>query len=98
MDEVSGEYIVLHENGVGRMDLWSFNDNDEYLGGVAFVEKDGGYYVAEITGLPANSGQQLAGQMASSVSLDHWKLLPDGRGWRGFGTASRNCRSNSANS
>ena len=82
VEESSGEFVTMRENGPGRTDFWFYDAAGMYTGGMAFYQESGRYYIAEITGVPVHSGRQLAGQMnATTTTLTgSYALIVEGGG------------------
>ena len=72
LDEVSGHWMLIQENGLYGVDFWLYDGDGAYQGGFAVFEESGQFYVADIVGLPVHAGRQITGQ-----------LHPDSASWSG---------------
>ena len=68
INELSGDYLEIRENGPNRVDFWLYNSAGMYQGGFAVLDRSGEFYYGRITGVPLYSGKQIVGQVAYSNS------------------------------
>ena len=73
-DEVSGNWMLIRENGA-FVDFWLYDDDGNYQGGFSVFEESGHFYYAEIAGVPVHAGKELTG-----------RLHPDADSWTGHFT------------
>lgn len=71
-DEVSGNWLLIQENGVDSVDLWLYDRVGTNQNGFAVFEDTDQYYVGEIAGLPIHAGKEITGD-----------LLPTTASWTG---------------
>ena len=68
LDELSGNWLLIQENGADSVDFWSYDLVGSYQSGFAVFEDAGQYDVGEIAGLPIHAGKQIIGELVSATS------------------------------
>ena len=68
LDEVSGEWVLLRENGSNSIDFWFYDRDGNYQNGFAVFENSGQYYFGEIAGIPVHAGKQINGHLHPTTS------------------------------
>ena len=66
LDEVSGNWLSIREQGDSRVDFWAYGSDGNYQGGFAIYEEDGQYYIGEVVGVPAHEGREITGELNPS--------------------------------
>ena len=67
LNEASGHYLSIRENGPNRVDFWTFDGNGAYLGGFAVLKIYDTYSYGEIVGEPTYSGKQINGELNPTI-------------------------------
>lgn len=76
IDELTGDYVEMIENGANRIDIYQFNASGNYLSGRTIFLEDGNYYTADILGTPAFEGQ-ISGQLNGGSQTGSFALVAD---------------------
>lgn len=67
-DELSGNWLLIQENGADSVDFWSYDLLGSYQHGVAVFEDAEQYHVGDIAGLPIHAGKQITGELVPAAS------------------------------
>lgn len=69
-DEVSGNWMLIQENGLYGVDFWLYDSDGNYQSGFAVYEDGGLYHFGEIVGLPpVHAGKQITGELQPAASV-----------------------------
>ena len=67
-DELSGNWLLIQENGADSVDVWFYDRDGSYQHGFAVFDDADRYKFAEIAGLPIHGGKEITGDLVSTTS------------------------------
>ena len=67
-DELTGNWLLIQENGADSVDFWFYDRIGSYQDGFAVFEDSGQYYFGGIAGLPVHAGKEITGDLVSTTA------------------------------